>query len=200
MTKIAVLVGSLQAKSVNKLLARNLEMLAPEGTQFDYVDISTLPLFNQDLEANFPASAQAMKYIIESADGVLFVTPEYNRSISGVLKNAIDWASRPWGSNSFNGKPAGIVGATISPLGTGPAQSDLRHIAAYLGTKLMGQPELYLSVSAETFDENGDVTQSLRQNLQGYIVSLVGWIEDSNAPRVKLELGSAQKPTTIAIN
>ncbi|OYW44321.1 NADPH-dependent FMN reductase, partial [Candidatus Saccharibacteria bacterium 32-45-3] len=143
MAKIAVIVGSLQTNSVNKALARNLEKLAPEGTEFDYLDISKFPLFNQDLESDFPAVVREQKEKLEGADGVLFVTPEYNRSFSGVIKNAIDWMSRPWGSNSFDGKPAGSVGATISPLGTGPAQAALRQVAVYLGMKVMGQPELY---------------------------------------------------------
>lgn len=157
MTKIAVFVGSLQKKSLNRMLAKNLEAAAPVGVEFSYVDISTLPLFNQDLEAEFPASAQAMKDIVEAADGVLFATPEYNRSIPGVLKNAIDWASRPWGSNSFAGKPAGIVGATVSPVGTAVAQADLRHILVYLNVKLLGQPEVYFATASQSFNEAGEV-------------------------------------------
>ncbi len=113
MTKIAVLVGSLRDGSMNKMLAKNLEALAPEGTEFEYADLN-LPLFNEDIEPNFPQEAQAAKDVVERADGVLFVTPEYNRGVPGVLKNAIDWLSRPWGQNSFAGKPAGIVGATPS--------------------------------------------------------------------------------------
>ncbi len=196
MTKIAVLVGSLQAKSVNKLLANNLEKLAPAGTHFEYVDIGSLPLFNQDLESDFPASARAMKDIIEAADGVLFVTPEYNRSISGVLKNAIDWASRPWGLSSFSGKPAGIVGATISPLGTGPAQAGLREIVVYMGMKLMGQPEVYLTVSAETFNENGDVNELLKQSFGDYISALTTWIESE---KVKPEFSLADEQLAVAL-
>lgn len=196
MTKIAVLVGSLQTKSVNKLLASNLEKLAPAGTQFDYVDLGSLPLFNQDLELEFPASARAMKDVIEASDGVLFVTPEYNRSISGVLKNAIDWASRPWGSNSFSGKPAGIVGATISPLGTGPAQAGLREIVVYMGMKLMGQPEVYLTVSAETFNENGDVNESLKQSFGDYILALTTWIE---AEKIESEIKSVGEQHLVAL-
>lgn len=178
MTKIAVFVGSLQQKSLNKLLAKNLEKLAPEGVEFNYVDLGALPLFSQDLEADFPASARAAKDIVEAADGVLFVTPEYNRSIPGVLKNAIDWGSRPWGSNSFNGKPAGIVGASGSPLGTAVAQADLRHILVYLNVKLMGQPELYLMHAPNAFDEKGDVVEESRDHLQNYINTFVKWVED----------------------
>lgn len=176
MTKIAVFVGSLQEKSFNKMLAKNLEAVAPEGVEFDYVDISTLPLFNQDLEAEFPTPAQAMKDIVEAADGVLFVTPEYNRSIPGVLKNAIDWASRPWGSNSFAGKPAGLVGATISPVGTAVAQADLRHIMVYLNVKLLGQPEVYFASAHGLFDENGIVIDEKKAELEAYMKAFTDWV------------------------
>jgi chromate reductase, NAD(P)H dehydrogenase (quinone) len=177
MTKIAVFVGSLQEKSHNKLLAKNLEKLAPEGVEFEYVDIASLPLFNQDLEANFPASAQTAKDIVEAADGVLFVTPEYNRSIPGVLKNAIDWTSRPWGNNSFNQKPTGIVGASIGPVGTAVAQSDLRHIGGFLNVKLMGQPELYIATAQDKFDDNGDIVEASRGYVQNYIDTFAKWVD-----------------------
>jgi chromate reductase, NAD(P)H dehydrogenase (quinone) len=177
MTQIAVFVGSLRADSLNKKLANNLETLAPAGTEFVYVDISTLPLFSQETETDFPASATAMKDIVEAADGVLFATPEYNRSIPGVLKNAIDWASRPWGSNSFNGKPAGIVGASVGPLGTAPAQAHLKDILVYLGTKLMGQPEVYFSNSTDLFDQDGTVVEGSREFLQNYITTFVAHID-----------------------
>jgi len=177
MTKIAVFVGSLQKESHNKKLAHNLEQMAPDGVEFEYITIDTLPLFNQDLEAEFPIEAKRAKDTIEAADGVLFVTPEYNRSIPGVLKNAIDWASRPWGSNSFDGKPVGIVGASIGPVGTAVAQSDLRHIAGYLNTKLMGQPELYLPTAGDKFDENGKIVEASRDLLQNYIDAFVAWVD-----------------------
>lgn len=177
MTKIAVFVGSLQQNSLNKKLARNLERMAPEGIEFDYVDIAGLPLYNQDMEADFPVEAKRAKEQVEAADGVLFVTPEYNRSIPGVLKNAIDWASRPWGNNSFDRKPVGIVGATIGPVGTAVAQSDLRHIAGYLNTKLMGQPELYLPSAADKFDGDGVIIDSSQDLLQGYIDAFGQWVE-----------------------
>lgn len=176
MTKIAVLVGSLHKNSVNQKLAQNLEKFAGDDVEFDYVDIAGLPPFNQDLEAKFPVEAQAMKDKIEAADGVLLVTPEYNRSFSGVLKNAIDWASRPWGSNSFDGKPAGIVGASISPLGTAAAQAALRQVMVYLNTKLMGQPEVYLTVASDTFDDNGNVADRHVRSLTGHIDTFVAHI------------------------
>lgn len=177
MAKIAVFVGSLQKDSLNKKLAKNLEEIAPAGTEFEYIDIGSLPLFNQDLEGDFPAEAKKAKEQVEAADGVLFVTPEYNRSIPGVLKNAIDWASRPWGSNSFDSKPVGIVGATIGPVGTAVAQSDLRHIAGYLNTKLMGQPELYLASAGDKFDEAGHITANSQELLKTYINAFSEWVE-----------------------
>lgn len=173
MTHIAVLVGSLRADSLNKKLAKNLERLAPDGTTFSYAEIGELPLFNEELEADFPASARALKDVVEAANGVLFVTPEYNRGVPGVLKNAIDWASRPWGTNSFDGKPAGIIGASGGPLGTGPAQSQLRSVLVYLNTKLMGQPELYLAGAKAMFDEDGVVVESSKEFLQNYINAFV---------------------------
>lgn len=177
MTKIAVFVGSLQQSSLNKKLAQNLEELAPGDVEFTYVDIGQLPLFNQDLEVNYPAEAQKAKDIVAASDGVLFVTPEYNRSIPGVLKNAIDWVSRPWGNNTFDAKPLGIVGATIGPVGTAVAQSDLRHIAGYLNMKLMGQPELYLPTATSKFDEDGKITEESRELLQTYVNAFTEWVE-----------------------
>ncbi len=170
MTQIAVFVGSIRADSLNKKLAKNLEDLAPEGVTFSYVDISVLPLFNQDVEAaNFPVEAQAIKDIVEASDGVLLVTPEYNRGIPGVLKNAIDWASRPWGTNSFDGKPAGIVGASGGALGTGPAQAELRSVMVYLNVKLLGQPEIYLAGANSLFDDKGVIVEASREFLKSYI-------------------------------
>ena len=175
MTTIAVLVGSLRDGSLNKKLAHNLESLAPEGVRFDYVDLN-LPLYNEDLEKNFPAEAQAAKDIIDAADGVLFVTPEYNRSIPGVLKNTIDWASRPYQDNSFNGKPLGIVGASGGPIGTAVAQSDLRHIAGFMNMRLMGQPELYVTLGNDKFDEQGNVVESARESMVRYITAYTEWV------------------------
>lgn len=175
MTKIAVLVGSLSAASLNKKLAHNLEKLLPEGVTFEYADLN-LPLFDYEKEGEFPAEARALKDLIEGADGVLFVTPEYNRSFSGVLKNAIDWASRPWGTNSFNGKPAGIVGASPSPLGATQAQQQLRNVALFLNTKLLAQPEMYINGSV-TFDAEGVVLDGSRDMLQAYVDELVAHVQ-----------------------
>jgi chromate reductase len=177
MTQIAVFVGSIRADSLNKKLAKNLEELAPEGVTFTYVDIASLPLFNQDVEVSaYPSEAQAIKDIVVASDGVLFVTPEYNRSIPGILKNAIDWVSRPWGTNSFNGKPVGVVGASGSTLGTALAQSHLRSILLYLNTKVLGQPEVYFAGAHELFDEEGVVIDSSNEFLKKYIDTLVAHI------------------------
>jgi chromate reductase len=172
--KIAVFVGSLQKNSYNKKLAKTLESLLPSGVDFEYID-NNLPLFNQDLEADYPAAAQAAKDIVLGADAVLFVTPEYNRSVPGVLKNTIDWISRPYGSNAFNGKPVGMMGASISPVGTAIAQSDLRHIVAFLNMKLMPQPEVYVAnVAALPFSDEGILTdERWLKNLQNYIDAFV---------------------------
>jgi len=176
MTKIAIFVGSLRQDSFNKQLAQTLERVAPSGTEFDYVDLN-LPLFNQDIEANYPAEARKVKDAVEAADGVLFVTPEYNRSVPAVLKNAIDWASRPWGTNSFAGKPAGVVGASSSSIGTAVAQSDLHHVLLYLDMKVLGQPEVYVSNAHEVFDDEGNVSPENEAFYRTYMERLVDWIK-----------------------
>lgn len=171
MTKIAVLVGSLSEGSVNKKLAKGIEGLLPEGVEFVYGDIN-LPLFDYELEADFPSKPQALKDLIEGADGVLFVTPEYNRSFSGVLKNAIDWASRPYGANSFNNKPAAIIGASASPLGTTQAQAALRNTAIHLNTKLIGQPEVYFD-AGRGLGEDGALTDDAKGTIQPFVDAFV---------------------------
>jgi chromate reductase, NAD(P)H dehydrogenase (quinone) len=179
--KIAVFVGSLQKDSHNKKLAKTLESLLPEGVEFTYVDIN-LPLYNQELEAQYPAAAQTAKDIVTGADGVLFVTPEYNRSVPGVLKNAIDWVSRPYGQSAFDGKPVGIIGASIGPVGTALAQSDLRRIALFLNMKVMGQPEIYVANMMDmTYNEDGALPdERWRKNLEAYGEALASWV-GSNA-------------------
>jgi chromate reductase len=174
MTKIAVLVGSLRDGSINKTLAKNVEAVAPDGAEFVYANLN-LPVFNQDLEGDFPSSAQELKDLIGSSDGVLFVTPEHNRSVPAALKNAIDWASRPHGTNSFDGKPAAIIGAS-GPMGASQAQQMLRSIAVYLNTKLMGQPEVYFNAYTG-FDENGNVVDESREFLANFAKSFVEHIK-----------------------
>ncbi len=178
MTKIAVVVGSIRAESINNLLAKNLERLAPEGTEFDYIDIASLPLFSQDLEADFPAAAQSLKDKVEAADAVLFVTPEYNHSFTGVLKNAIDWGSRPWGSNSWGGKPTGIVGATISPNGTKFAQAALESIVEWFKSPLYTDQSITLVVADDVFDTDGKLALGPEADAKSYIEGFVNWVND----------------------
>ena len=166
MTTIAVFVGSLRKDSVNKALARNIERLSPDGVEFRYADLD-LPLYTQVLDADLPAKVVELKKLVEESDGVLFVTPEYNRSFSGVIKNAIDWASRPWGKNSFAGKPAGLVGASIGALGATQAQAQLRNVLLFLDMKVLGQPEVYFNASAG-LGEDGQANESSEAFLKGY--------------------------------
>ena len=177
MTTIAVFVGSLRTDSLNKKLAHNLEQLAPEGVRFDYVDLN-LPLYNTDLENDFPKEVQTVKDKVTAADGVLIITPEYNRSIPGVLKNAMDWASRPYGQNAFDGKPLALAGASGGPIGTAVAQSDLRHIAGYLNMRLLGQPELYFNFAENKFDEEGKVVDEYKDHLNNFIQSFVTYMQN----------------------
>lgn len=177
MTKIAVIVGSLRRDSLNKKLADNLVALAPKGVEFTYVDIN-LPLFNADHEYDMDKSVRKAKDIVEASDGVLIVTPEYNRSIPGVLKNAIDWLSRPWGENSFDGKAMGIAGASGGAVGTAVGQAALRVVAGFLNVRLMGQPELYFNFAENKLDENAQVVGEYRESLQTYIDTFVKFVEN----------------------
>lgn len=158
--KVAVIVGSLRKDSVNRQFAEALGRLARPKLDFRFVEIGGLPLYNQDLEAELPAPVQRFKREIEAADAVLFVTPEFNRSFSAALKNAIEWGSRPWGKTSWAGKPGAIVGATLGAVGTAAAQSQLRSVASAVGVALSVQPEIYLNfrdgliVDGEITDEN----------------------------------------------
>jgi chromate reductase len=176
MTKLAVFVGSLRENSSNKMLAKALQAAAPEVT-FTYIDIS-FPLYNEDIEtAGVPPEVQSAKEIVEAADGVLFVTPEYNRSVPGVLKNAIDWVSRPYGQSSFTAKPVGIVGSSVGPVGTAIAQSDLRHIMLFQGAKVMGQPEIYVANANEVFGEDGKIlSERWQKNFKQYMDAFIALI------------------------
>jgi len=160
---IIAISGSLRNGSYNTMLVKALAKLAPEGMQIEIAEIGNLPIYNQDDEASFPAAAQALKDKIEKSDGVIIVTPEYNRSVPGALKNVIDWASRPWGKNSFAGKPVLIAGVSVGKVGTAVAQSHLRQIMLYLDADVIGQPELYLT--NEIFDEGGNITNDSAKEL-----------------------------------
>ena len=177
--KIAVLVGSLRADSFNRRLARAVEKLAPGDLAFRHIQINDLPLYSQDFDAAYPATATRLKKDIEGADGLLFVTPEYNRSIPGVLKNAIDIASRPWGTNSFAGKPAAVIGTSIGSTGTAMAQQHLRNVLAYLDMPVLGQPEAFLQNQEKLFDERGHIgIESTRKFLQGWMDKYVQFVRE----------------------
>ncbi len=162
---IVAISGSLRKDSFNTALLRALQPLAPEGMKIEIVEIGNLPLFNQDDEATFPASAQALKDKIAVADGIIIATPEYNRSIPGGLNNAIDWLSRPYGKNSFEKKTVLTAGVSIGKIGTAVAQSHLRHILLYLNADVIGQPELYLGPAQELFDAEGNLTHDSTKEL-----------------------------------
>ncbi|MDO8566555.1 MAG: NAD(P)H-dependent oxidoreductase [bacterium] len=158
--KIIALSGSLREGSYNTMLLTAMASLAPEGMEIKIAEIGSLPLYNSDDEKAFPAVAQTLKETIEKADGIIIATPEYNRSIPGVLKNAIDWASRPYGQNSFAGKPVLVAGVSGGKVGTAVAQSHLRQIMLYLDANVIGQPELYLGPANEIFDTEGNITHA----------------------------------------
>ena len=157
--------GSLRKESLNTVLLRALQLLAPSDMQIEIVEIGNLPLYSQDTETAFPKEARALKEKIEAADGIIMATPEYNRSIPGVLKNAIDWISRPYGENSFVGKPILIAGVSLGKIGTAVAQSHLRQIMLHLNADVIGQPELYLGPAQEIFDADGNINNESTKEL-----------------------------------
>lgn len=176
--KIAVVVGSLRKDSFNRRLALAVEKLAPAGFIFSHVRIDDLPLYSQDLDDSFPATASRLKADIESADALLFVTPEYNRSVPGVLKNALDIASRPWGTNSFAGKPGAVIGTSIGAAGTALAQQHLRNILSYLDVAVLPQPEVFVHFKDELISADGSIANEGTQRfLQGFVDRYVAWVE-----------------------
>ena len=176
--KIAVVIGSLRKDSFNRQLAHAVTSLAPADFTFDYVDIGVLPLYSQDYDADYPEVARRFKQQIESADGFLFVTPEYNRSMPGVLKNALDWGSRPWGTNSWRGKPGAVLGTSVGATGTALAQQHLRNVLAYLDVALLGQPEIFIKHDASRINEKGEIVdEDTRKFLQGFMDTYVAWIK-----------------------
>lgn len=184
MYKIAVLIGSTKPNSINVKFARALEKLAVGRLAFDYLDIGSLPFYDDTLWDNPPESVVRMKEQIASADGVLFVTPEFNRSIPGVLKNAIDWPSRPYGQSVWAGKPGAIVGATPGAIGTAVAQSHLRSITAVLDIPLMGQPEIYFTVKPGLIDEDYLITDDkTRAFLAGWVAKYTTWVSRFAVPQ-----------------
>ena len=180
--KVAVFVGSLRKASFNRKLAKAVEKLVPDDFEFDYISIDRLPLYNQDFDENYPAECTQLKRQIESADALLFVTPEYNRSIPGVLKNALDIASRPWGTNSFAGKPGAAIGISVGSTGTSMAQQHLRNVLMYLDVPLLGQPEVYVQFKDGLIDDEGNISSEGTQKfLQGFADKYVAWVKQHQA-------------------
>lgn len=176
--RIAVLVGSLHSQSINRRLARAVEALAPASLQFVDVRIDDLPLYRQDFDPAYPAAAARFKSDIEAADGLLFVTPEFNRSLPGALKNALDIGSRPFGKNSFAGKPGAVIGTSPGAVGTALAQQHLRSVLHYLDVPVLGQPEAYLQFKQDLISEKGEISnESTRKFLRGFVDRYAAWIE-----------------------
>ena len=175
--QVAVVFGSLRRESLNRKLADALVKLGPADFSFQHVHIGDLPLYNQDDDANQAASVKRVKQQIKAADGVLFVTPEYNRSIPGVLKNAIDHASRPYGQSAWAGKPAGVLGVSVGANGTAMAQQHLRNILAYLDMPTLGQPEAFIQAKDGLFDQDGNIGADSKKFLQSWMDKYVAWVK-----------------------
>jgi len=175
--QIAVIVGSLRKDSFNRKLATALARLAPPDFHFTQLRIDDLPLYNQDDDGNPSPAVLRLKTEIAQSQGLLFVTPEYNRSVPGVLKNALDHASRPYGQSAWGGKPAGVIGVSIGAIGTAMAQQHLRNILAYLDVPTLGQPEAFIQAKDGLFDEDGGIGEASRQFLQGWVEKYAAWVK-----------------------
>ncbi len=175
--KVGYLVGSLAKASINRLLAKALVRLAPETLDMVEIPIRDLPLYSYDYDSAFPPQARAFKEALAGVDAVLFVTPEYNRSIPGGLKNAIDWASRPYRQNSFSRKPSAVIGASTGAIGTAIAQQHLRSVLGFCNSPQMNAPEAYIQFKPGLVTESGEVTnESTEKFLRKYVEDLHAFI------------------------
>jgi chromate reductase, NAD(P)H dehydrogenase (quinone) len=186
--KVGVFVGSLSKKSINRRLARALHNLAKGELELVEIPIGDLPLYNHDLDGDFPPEARKLKECIEAVDAFMFVTPEYNRSIPGALKNAIDWGSRPWGTNSFAHKPSAVIGTSPGKIGTAVAQQHLRSILSFVNSPELAQPEAYIQFTDGLITEDGIVTDEttaefLRSWLRAF-EEFICKVTSVNRPRV----------------
>lgn len=167
---IGYIVGSISSTSINRRLAKALEKVAPEGMTLSEIPIADLPFYSPDADGNFPPVADAFKEAIASKDGVIIVTPEYSRSIPGVLKNALDWSARPYGQASFSGKPTAIIGTSGGPISTAAAQQHLKAILSHYDAPVLGQPEGYIQSTPGLFGEDGEVSnEGTAEFLQSYL-------------------------------
>lgn len=187
--RILGIAGSLRRKSYNRAALKAAQQLAPEDAVIDTFDIEGIPPFSEDEERQPPAKVVEFKKRIREADAILFVTPEYNYSIPGVLKNAIDWGSRPYGDSAWSGKPAAIMGASSGRLGTARAQYHLRQVFVFLNVLAINQPEVMISNAAAEFDGDGNLTnETTKKLIRQLLVNLTGWTRDLqkiNASRVE---------------
>jgi len=178
--------GSLRRQSYNRAALRAAQQLAPQGVTLDIFEIDGIPGFNEDDEKNPPAKVVELKKRIRAADAILFVTPEYNYSVPGVLKNAIDWASRPYGDSAWSGKPAAIMGASVGNLGTARAQYHLRQMFVFLNVLALNRPEVMIGKADERFDADGNLTDNdTREHIQKLLEALVAWAKRLGQAQVK---------------
>jgi chromate reductase len=174
--KILGIAGSLRKGSYNRAALRSAQKLLPDSARMEIFELDGIPPFNQDLETQPPSAVSEMKSEIRSADAILFVTPEYNYSVPGVLKNAIDWASRPHGDNAWDGKPAAIMGASIGVFGTARAQYHLRQIFVYLNMYALNRPEVMIPSAADKFDATGNlIDEDTRKRIKELMLALTNW-------------------------
>ena len=175
--RVGYIVGSLSRESINRRLSEALVKLAPAEMQLEEIRYSDLPLYNRDFDADYPEVARDFKGKIQAMDAILFVTPEYNRSIPGALKNAIDWGSRPWGQNVWANKPTAMIGASAGQIGTAVGQQSLRATLAFLDVRQMTSPEAYIHFTEGLVDESGDVSvDSTKEFLHTFMMEFLDFI------------------------
>ena len=168
--------GSLRKKSYNRAALRAAQLLAPENVKLEIFELDGIPMFNQDEEQNPPEKVKLLKARIRAADAILLVTPEYNYSIPGVLKNAIDWASRPYGDNAWQGKPVAVMGASVGAQGSSRAQYHLRQVFVFLDMLPLNKPEVMIGNASQRFDEAGNlVDEDTKKHIRELLESLVNW-------------------------
>ncbi|MDQ0866849.1 NADPH-dependent FMN reductase [Arthrobacter globiformis] len=194
--KIGYFVGSLASGSINRTLSKALIKLAPGDLEFTEIPIKDLPLYSYDYDADFPPEGRALKDAIEGSDGILFVSPEYNRSIPGALKNAIDWGSRPWGTNSFARKPTGIIGASPGSIGTAVMQSSMRAVLSFLDAPQLNAPEAYVKFNPDVFGSDGEVKdESTEAFLRHYMEEYCAFVQRVLAANAPGHIGDPEPDT-----
>ncbi|AWH89351.1 NADPH-dependent FMN reductase [Limnobaculum parvum] len=180
---VAVLVGSLRKESINRKIALALAKLAPSSIKLDIVEIGDLPLYSEDIDVTPPAAYTTFRHQIKAADAVLFVTPEYNRSVPAALKNALDVGSRPYGQSAWSEKPGAVVSASPGAIGGFGANHHLRQSLVFLNIPCMQQPEAYISNAGAIFEENGELTEKTKAFLQNFVNAYADWVLFQTRPQ-----------------